>query len=139
MNKTPITVSVNVKSSLDKVWDAWTLPRHITGWAFASDDWEAPSAQNDLRVGGKFVTVMAAKDGSAKFDFDGQYTEVDDKKLIAYNMTDGRKVKIEFTENPDGVQISETFDPEQENSAEQQRQGWQAILENFKIYAERQN
>ncbi len=103
-------------------------------WAFASDDWEAPAAENDLCVGGKFKTTMAAKDKSKSFDFAGIYTTVTKYKLIEYDMTDGRHVKIVFTETPDGVKVTETFDPEQENTEELQRSGWQAILDNFKKY-----
>jgi uncharacterized protein YndB with AHSA1/START domain len=136
MDTQPITVSILVKAPLKKVWEFWNGPEHITKWAFASNDWEAPAAHNDVRVGGTFGTTMAAKDGSAKFDFVGTYTSVEEGKLLEYTMGDGRKVKVEFTEGPEGVQITETFDPELENTIEKQREGWQAILENFKKYTE---
>jgi PhnB protein len=135
--KTPITVETMVHAPVEKVWDYWTKPEHITQWSFASDDWEAPSAENDLRVGGKFKTRLAAKDKSAGFDFTGTYTRVDKHKLIEYDMDDGRHVTILFTPTPQGVKITETFDPEKMNSAEMQRSGWQAFLDNFKKYAER--
>lgn len=116
-------------------------------WAFASDDWEAPAAENDLRVGGTFKTIMAAKDGSESFDFTGTYTVVNEHQRIEYDMSEpssnepskgrsGRHVKIEFSETSDGVKITETFDPENENPEEVQRSGWQAILDNFKRYVE---
>lgn len=132
----PITIETTVKAPMSKVWEYWNTPSHITKWAFASDDWEAPNAENDLRVGGKFKTTMAAKDGSTSFDFTGVYTVADEHKLIEYDMEDGRHVKIEFEDTPDGVKIIETFDPENENPEEMQRDGWQAILENFKKYVE---
>lgn len=133
----PITVETIVNSPLAKVWEAWTKPEHITKWAFASDDWEAPSAENDLREGGRFKTVMAAKDGSAGFDFTGTYTEVKENELIEYDMDgDSRHVKVEFGEVPEGVKVVVTFDPENENSEEIQRGGWQAISDNFKKYVE---
>lgn len=132
---TPITVTTLIHAPLTKVWDMWTKPEHITRWAFASDDWEAPSALNDLRVGGRFNTVMAAKDKSAQFDFSGVYSLVEHGR-IEYTMDDGRKVTITFIENIDGVQLTETFDPESENPVDMQRAGWQAILENFKKYVE---
>lgn len=131
-----ITVQTIVNAPLSKVWEYWTKPEHITRWAFASDDWEAPHAENDVRVGGKFKTVMAAKDKSVSFDFAGVYTAVTEHELIQYDMADGRHVKIEFTETPEGVQIVESFDPEHENSEEMQRSGWQAILDNFKKSAQ---
>jgi uncharacterized protein YndB with AHSA1/START domain len=136
MDKNPITVQTVVNAPISKVWEAWNRPEHITHWAFASDDWEAPAAENDLRVDGEFKTTMAAKDKSASFDFTGKYVAVVENELIEYDMPDGRHVKVEFSELPDGVRVVETFDPENENSEELQRNGWQAILENFKKYTE---
>jgi uncharacterized protein YndB with AHSA1/START domain len=140
----PITVEVTVNAPIEKVWEYWTKPEHITKWAFAADDWEAPSAENDLRVGGRFKTVMAAKDKSASFDFGGVYTVVENHKLIEYDMSDpsansaqvARHVKVEFSEVPDGVKVVVTFDPENENSEDMQRTGWQGISDNFKKYVE---
>ena len=139
MNKKPITVETVVKAPIAKVWKYWNKPEHITDWAFASDDWEAPHAENDVRVGGKFKTVMAAKDKSESFDFEGTYIEVKDHQLIEYDISDGRHVKVEFEKTPHGVKITETFDPENENPLEVQRSGWQAILDNFKKHAESSN
>lgn len=136
MIESAITVQTIINAPADKVWDCWTKPEHIVNWAFASDDWEAPRAENDVRVGGTFLTVMSAKDKSASFDFTGTYTQVEDRQLIVYIMSDGREVKVEFSQVPEGVEVVETFDPEQENPAEMQRAGWQAILDNFKKYVE---
>jgi uncharacterized protein YndB with AHSA1/START domain len=132
MNKNPITVKVTINAPISKVWEYWNQPEHIMKWAFASDDWEAPFAENDLRTGGKFTTTMAAKDKSASFDLIGVYTAVKEHQLIEYDMEDGRHVKVEFSSTPEGVVVTETFDPENENSEELQRNGWQAILDNFK-------
>lgn len=131
-----ITVQTVVNAPVEKVWECWNRPEHITGWAFASDDWEAPAAENDLRVGGRFKTRMAAKDKSAGFDFGGVYTDVKEHRLIEYKMDDGRRVKVEFAKLPKGVQVTETFEPENTFPKEMQRSGWQTILENFKKYAE---
>lgn len=133
----PITVQTHILAPIDEVWEFWNKPEHITKWAFASDDWEAPSAENDLREGGTFKTVMAAKDKSASFDFAGTYTVVKEHELIEYDMTDGRHVKTEFDAGPNGVTITQTFDPENENPEDMQRSGWQAILDNFKKYADK--
>lgn len=132
-----ITVSTKVHASPEIVWECWTKPEHITKWAFASNDWEAPRADNDVRVGGTFSTTMAAKDGSASFDFAGTYTAVEVGRLLEYDFG-GRHTVITFTPTKDGVQIDETFDMETENSEETQRDGWQAILENFRKYTEAQ-
>lgn len=136
MKQRPITVQTTINAPLEQVWQAWNDPKAIPGWAFASDDWEAPEAENDLRESGKFKTVMAAKDGSASFDFTGVYTTVKEHQLIEYDMDDGRHVKVEFADSPEGVRITESFDPENENPEEKQRSGWQAILDNFKKYVE---
>lgn len=131
-----IHVETLIKAPLEKVWKAWGTPEHITKWCFASDDWEAPFAENDLRTGGKFKTRMAAKDKSAEFDFEGVYSNVEEHALIEYEMSDGRKVKIIFEETPEGTQVTESFDPENINPEEMQRAGWQSILDNFKKYVE---
>ncbi|WP_163408729.1 SRPBCC family protein [Flavobacterium ajazii] len=131
-----ITIKSTVKSSLDKVWNFWNSPEHITKWSFASPDWHTPYAENDLREGGKFKSTMAAKDGSMSFDFEGEFTLVKPNEALEYVMADGRKVEITFAETTDGVEITESFDPETQNPEEMQRAGWQAILDNFKNYAE---
>ncbi len=133
---THITVETLVDAPLEGVWACWTVPEHITKWSFASDDWEAPHAENDLREGGAFTTTMSAKDGSASFDFSGTYTSVIEHELIEYVVEDGRAVSVRFTETPEGVRVVETFEPEQENPREMQQEGWQAILDNFKRYVE---
>ncbi len=139
-----ISVDTLVEAPIEKVWEYWTMPEYITKWCAASEDWHAPRAENDLREGGRFMTRMEAKDGSVGFDFTGIYTDVVEHKVIEYDMDKAttedmhRHVKIEFIETPAGVQIIETFDPENENSLEMQRAGWQAILENFKRYVETQ-
>ncbi|REH00309.1 SRPBCC family protein [Flavobacterium aquicola] len=131
-----ITVKCKVETSIDEVWKFWTTPEHITKWSYASDDWHTPYAENDLRVGGKFKSTMASKDGTMSFDFEGEYTKVENHSMIEYKMADGRKVDIYFISLEDGVEIIESFDPENVNSEEMQREGWQAILDNFKKYAE---
>lgn len=137
MSKSQITIETTVNAPISKVWDYWNNPEHVSHWAFASDEWAAEGKKNDLRVGGSFVTTMFAKDKSASFDFGGTYTTVETNKLIEYVMTEaGRHVKVMFEEVSSGVKIIESFDPEEENSEEKQRQGWQAILDNFKKYVE---
>ncbi len=136
---TKITVETTVSANLNKTWDYWTKPEHITHWNFASDDWQCPRAENDARTGGKFSARMEAKDGSFGFDFEGIYDEVIEQKRIAYHMEDGRQVEILFEELGDQTKVTEMFDPETENSEEMQRGGWQAILDNFKKHVEGNN
>ena len=132
-----ITVETLVKAKPSQVWDAWNNPADIEQWNSAQDDWHTTRASVDLREGGKFSSRMEARDGSEGFDFEGTYTRVVPNQAIAYRMTDGREVQIEFIERPAGVLVKETFDAETENTPELQRQGWQAILDNFGRHVER--
>lgn len=132
----PITVETSVNAPVETVWACWTEPEHIMRWNSASPDWHTPSATNDLREGGTFTSRMEAKDGSAGFDFGGTYTKVVEHEQIDYTMDDGRTVSVVFDGHGDHTHVTEVFDPESENPSEMQRQGWQAILDNFKAYAE---
>ena len=131
-----ITVEKVVRAKLQPVWDAWNSPADIKQWNSAQDDWHTTESTVDLREGGKFSARMEAKDGSGGFDFEGTYTRVVPKKAIEYRMSDGREVSVEFVERADGVLVKETFDAEMENPAELQKQGWQAILDNFGRHVE---
>lgn len=135
---TRITVSAVVNKPVAHVWKVWTDPSHITQWCAASDDWHCPKATNDPRTGGKFSSTMAARNGSASFDFEGVYDEVQRHKRIAYTMGDGRTCEILFTEEDGGTKVVESFDAEAQNPVEMQRDGWQAILDRFKKHAEAQ-
>ena len=131
-----ITIKNSVKSPIKNVWELWTAPEHIVKWNTASEDWHTPFAENDLRVGGSFLSRMEAKDGSFGFDFAGTYDEVIPHKRIAYTMKDGRKVEVDFREDNGQTEIESSFDPETENPIDIQKEGWQAILDNFKNFAE---
>lgn len=135
-NPVTITVEAIVHSPIENVWDYWTEPKHIMQWNKASDDWHTPYAENDLRVGGKFLSRMEAKDGSFGFDFSGVYDEVSVNESISYTIADGRKVKSVFIRQDNDTKIITSFDAEGTNSVEMQQAGWQAILDNFKKYAE---
>ena len=131
-----ITITTSVNADIEKVWKYWTGPEHIKIWNTASDDWHTTKAENDLRKGGSFSSRMEAKDGSFGFDFGGTYDEVSTHEQLSYTMGDGRKVDVKFSVKGDRTEITESFDPESENSEELQRNGWQAILDNFKKYVE---
>lgn len=134
--KTSITIEAAIKAPIEKIWRFWTGAEHVTKWNNASDDWHTPRATNDLKPGGRFSYRMEAKDGSAGFDFGGVYNEVENNRLITYTMDDGRKVKNTFLSNGSGTKVLVTFEAENTNPVEMQRSGWQAILDNFKKYAE---
>lgn len=137
MNDTKITVEAKVGADTAKTWEYWTRPEHIMKWNFAADDWHCPKAENDVRVGGKLKSRMEAKDGSFGFDFEATYDEVIDGKKIVYTMADGRQATIIFDDLGRTTNITITFDAENENPIEMQKGGWQAILDNFKKYAEK--
>jgi len=125
-----ITVETFVKAPVDKVWTAYTTPEDIKQWNAASDDWHTTTSTVDLRVGGQFSSRMEAKDGSFGFDFAGTYTRIVPEKLIEYSFGE-RAAVVEFVPAENGVTVRVTFDAESTHPEEQQRQGWQAILDNF--------
>ncbi|HLP79684.1 MAG TPA: SRPBCC family protein, partial [Acidobacteriota bacterium] len=131
-----ITVQTTINAPLARVWECYTVPKHVTAWNHASDDWHSPSAKNDLRVGGRFNYRMEAKDKSAGFDFEGTYSDVKKHQRIVYVMDDGRKVDTTFLSTSTGTKLTIIFDAENENSIEMQKDGWQSILNNFKKYVE---
>ncbi|MEK3722907.1 SRPBCC family protein [Paenibacillus sp. FSL H8-0034] len=133
---TKVTVQAVVQAPVEKVWRYWSEPEHITKWNQASESWHAPKAENDLRVGGKFLTRMEAKDGSMGFDFFGTYDVVKLHEQISYTMEDGRTVEISFLKQGNETKVIEIFDAESTHSLEMQQAGWQAILDNFKKYTE---
>jgi uncharacterized protein YndB with AHSA1/START domain len=130
-----IKVKTTISADKQKVWDFYTQTEHITKWNFANDDWCCPSAENELRIGGKYKARMEAKDGSFGFDFDATYSEVYQLDSFSYEFG-GRFATVEFMELQGQTEVIVTFDPELENSIDLQRQGWQAILDNFKKYTE---
>lgn len=134
--KEKITIECTVLKPVETVWKSRTEPQHITKWNFASPDWHAPTAENDLKVGGKFSSRMEAKDGSMGFDFWGIYDDIKPNEYIEYTMGDGRKTRITFSASGNETKITETFEAENENPLEMQQMGWQAILNNFKTYTE---
>lgn len=132
-----ITVETTVAAPIEQVWAAYTTPANIMQWNAASDDWHTTAARVDLRPGGEFSSRMEAKDGSFGFDFAGTYTKVEEHKLIEYAFGE-RHAQIEFSETPQGITVCVTFDAETTHSIEQQRDGWQAILNNFKHHVKTQ-
>ena len=134
--ETRITVEVTANVPVAKVWKAWNTPADIMQWNAADPSWHSPSSENDLRVGGKFKHRMEAKDGSFGFDFEGIYDIVELHKEITYTMGDGRKATTFFAGQDGKTTIQTIFDAETENDPEFQKQGWQAILNNFVKYAE---
>ncbi|MDR2284832.1 MAG: SRPBCC family protein [Sphingobacterium sp.] len=131
-----IEITSRIAIRVETVWNAYNSVEDIMQWNHASDDWHCTSSINDLRIGGKFINRMEAKDGSFGFDFEGIYTELIPFKKIAYTMTDGRKAEVNFEAHESYTNIVVRFEPELENPIEMQQQGWQAILTNFKKYVE---
>ncbi len=133
-NKIIVTATVN--ADIEKVWDYYTKPEHIIKWNFADPSWQCPSASNDMRVGGKYSARMEAKDGSFGFDFEAIYDEIVEGESFIYTMLDGRRAGVTFKEKGEQTEVTVTFDAEDQNPVEMQKNGWQAILNNFKNYTE---
>ena len=129
-----ITVATVVNAPVAETWMYYTEAEHVINWNFASSDWHCPRAENDLRAGGDFTITMAAKDGSMSFDLEGTYDEVREPNHIAYTLTNGRKVSVDFTKVSEGTELRVAFQPESEQPHDVQQNGWQAILDNFAKY-----
>ena len=135
--KKVITLEAEINASVEKVWDYYTKPDHIVKWNNASDDWHTPRAENDLRTGGRFLSRMEARDGSSGFDFTGVYTDVKPLKQINYTLDDDRKVEVSFLSGGNVTPLRITFETEQTNPVEIQKEVWQSILNNCKTYVEK--
>jgi len=132
-----ITIETTISAPIAQVWETWTSPEHIQHWNFASPDWHCPKATSDLKVGGEFHYEMAAKDGSFSFDFWGTFQQIEEGKMIASVLGDGRNMQVTFEATEAETKVVEQFEPESQNPEEMQKAGWQMILDNFKSYAEK--
>ena len=136
MESSAITIRALVNADSKKVWDYYCSPKHIINWNFADPSWHCPSAENDMRIGGTYKARMEAKDGSFGFDFETVYTEITEFRHFTYEFG-GRTATVQFNNSGEQTEVVVTFDPENENSLELQKAGWQAILNNFKDYTEK--
>jgi uncharacterized protein YndB with AHSA1/START domain len=132
----PITVAVSVQAKPERAWIAFTSPESVTQWNFASDDWHCPRARNDLREGGSFCYRMEARDGSFGFDFEGTFLELNPPFRLRYSLGEDREVVVQFAPEGNHTRVSQSFTPEATHSLEQQRAGWQAILDNYRKHVE---
>lgn len=130
-----ITVKTTINADAKKVWDYYTNPQHIVNWNFADVSWHCPKAENDMHVGGKYNARMEAKDGSFGFDFEAIYTEISDGKSFTIEFG-GRTSNVKFNDLGTQTEVVITFDAEDVNPIEMQKNGWQSILNNFKSYTE---
>lgn len=133
----PITVSVIVNADAPTAWRAFTDPQAVTQWNFASPDWACPRATNDLRAGGRLNYRMEARDGSMGFDYEGEIVEVVEPRLLRYRLGPEREVVAVFEPVGGQTVVSHSFTPETTFPVERQQAGWQAILDHYKAYVER--
>lgn len=136
MKANAITIKANISKERQQVWTYYTEPAHITQWNFATDEWCCPNAENDMTIGGQYKARMEAKDSSFGFDFIAIYQEISPEVSFTYQMEDGREVKVRFEDTNQDTNVTIIFEPEDQNSLDLQKNGWQAILNNFKKYAE---
>jgi len=132
--KNAITVQSTINAPVAETWHYYTEAEHVINWNFASEDWHCPKAVNDLSVGGNFKITMAAKDGDMSFDLEGTYDEIVEPRHIAYTLVNGRKVTVDFSKQTEGTRVTINFEPEGENSHDEQRSSWESILGNFRKY-----
>ncbi len=137
MKDNAITVRTTAAAGPEKTWHYYTEAEHVINWNFASKDWHCPKAVNDLRVGGDFTITMAAKSGEMHFDLEGTYDEVNAPKHIAYTLSNGRGVTVDFKKADEGTDVVVKFDPEDGQEMKPQKDGWQNILNNFREYVDR--
>ena len=137
MKETSIIVEALIQCSATEAWHYYVSPEHIIHWNFASPEWHCPKADNALEEGGELNYVMAARDGSMSFEFKGIFNSIEEPLKLDYTLGDGRKVKVNLQPTDQGTRFVQSFEPEQENSLDLQRDGWQAILNNFKEYVEK--
>ena len=133
----PITITTLVPAAPAAAWAAFNDPKAITQWNQASPDWHCPSASVDLRVGGRHVARMEARDGSFGFDYEGTYEEVDAPRAVTLRLDDGRRARTTFEPEGEGARVTTTFDPEGSTEVEMQRAGWQAILDSYAAHVAR--
>ena len=131
-----VEIETTVNAPLEKAWKAWTNPDSVTKWNFASEEWHCPKAESELREGGRFKYRMEAKDASMGFGLEGTYTKISQFKTIEFELDDKRKVQVNFEEVTAGIRVKEVFEAENTFSVEQQRTGWQSILDNYKKHVE---
>lgn len=131
-----IIVTAEISATLDQVWEKWTQGAHVVNWNFAHESWCCPRATSDFKVGGISSYRMEAKDGSMGFDLNATFTQIEPQALIASVLEDGRKVEVHFKSSEKGVHVEQRFEPESQNPRDLQQKGWQAILDQFKIYCE---
>ena len=131
-----ITIHTTIAAPVEKVWAFWNTPEHVMQWNAAHESWHCPASKIDLRPGGEFHSTMAARDGSVSFDFWGSYDMVVPNQELRITMGDGRKMSVLYEADGTGTRVTESFESENQNPEEMQRQGWQSILDNFKRYVE---
>lgn len=133
----PIKIDITILEPVEKVWNYFSDPKHITKWNFAHQSWHCPKAESNFTVGGTFLHRMEAKDKSFGFDLSGTFEEITPFEKIVYNLEDGRKVTVTFEQiDASTTKVYEEFEPESSNSREMQREGWYQILNNFHKYVE---
>lgn len=136
---TKITVETLVSVSPGEAWRVYTSPDAITQWNFASPEWHCPRAVVDLRVGGRHCARMEAKDGSMGFDYEGAYEAVDAERSLILRLDDGRLVHTTFDPEADSTRVRTVFDADPGAPTDMQRDGWQAILDNYADFVRQQS
>jgi uncharacterized protein YndB with AHSA1/START domain len=91
----------------EDVFDAWTSPEVMRRWLHVGPDWETPTAEVDLRVGGKVRVVMRRPDGN-EAGMGGEYTLIERPHRLVMTWT--------FDDDPSNEQLIELSFTEAEGS-----------------------
>jgi uncharacterized protein YndB with AHSA1/START domain len=132
-----VRIERTFEAPAEEVFDAWTSAEVMRRWFHAGRDWETPSAEVDLRVGGKVQIVMRGGDGT-EVGASGEYTVIERPSKLAFTWTfhddpsNRQMIELELSEQ-DGVTTVRFVNSDISNEERRDRQfdGWHRCLDNL--------
>ena len=80
--KPSLTLKRRLNAAPEKVYAAWTNPRHLVKW-FGPDSGPVTHAETDVRVGGGYRIEFSTEDGE-QHSVSGVYREVEPNRKLAF-------------------------------------------------------
>jgi uncharacterized protein YndB with AHSA1/START domain len=123
---------------VERVFEAWTSEEVLRRWLHGMPGWETPTAEVDLRVGGRIRIVMRDPSGGAESGATGEYRVVDPPHRLLFTWVwddqpdQPQLIELEFSER-DGattVLMTNSSIPTDERCESQQR-GWNVCYDNL--------